>query len=126
MRLTRTSAGGSCRHPAQTPAEDVPVEVEHGLPRGLAHVDDDAVVVEAGLAGRLGDEGQHSRRLLGRKLGDLAERVDVPLGEDEQVRLGLRVDVLDRDEAVAAPLVRAILDEPTEEAIVRQRARPPR
>jgi hypothetical protein len=126
MRLTPTPAGGSCRHPAQTPTEDVPVEVEHGLPRGLTDVDHDPVVVEAGLAGRLGDEGQHSGRLLGRKLGDIAERVDVSLGEDEQVRLGPRVDVLDRDEAVAAPLVRPILDEPAEKAVVRQRARPPR
>ena len=31
----------------------------------------------------------------------VAERVDVPLGQDEQVRVGLRVDVADRDEAVA-------------------------
>ena len=34
----------------------------------------------------LGDEVEHALRLVGRELADVAERVDVALGEDEQVR----------------------------------------
>jgi hypothetical protein len=50
----------------------------------------------------------------------------VALGENEQVRLGLRVDVADRDEAVAGMDVVAGADELAEEAVVRQRGSPPR
>ena len=76
------------------------MEVEDRLAAARADVDDHPVVVEAGLARRLGHEVEHPLRLVGRELADVAERVDVPLGDDEQVRLGLRVDVPDRDEAV--------------------------
>jgi hypothetical protein len=64
--------------------------------------------------------------LVGRKPTHVAERVDVALGEDQQVRLRLRVDVADGDEAVALPDVVALADEGAEEAVLRQRARPPR
>ena len=83
-----------------------------------------AVVLEAGVARGLGDELEHPLRLLRRELADVAERVDVPLGEDEQVRLGLRVDVADRDEAVRLRDVVALADERAEEAVVRQRRDP--
>jgi hypothetical protein len=97
------------------------VEVEDGLARGLADVDEHAVVAQARLARRVGDEGEHSLRLLGRELVDLAEGVDVALWEDEQVRLRLRVDVADGNEPVPLVDVIALADEFAEEAVVRQR-----
>jgi hypothetical protein len=103
----------------------MPVEVEDALPRAIADVDEDAVVVEAGAARRFGDEVEHPLRLVGWELSDVAERVDVPLGEDEQVRLGLRLDVADRDEAVRARDVVALAYETAEKAVVRQRGSPP-
>jgi hypothetical protein len=44
----------------------------------------------------------------------------VPLREDEQVGLGLRRDVADRDEAVVARDVVALANEAAEEAVLRQ------
>jgi hypothetical protein len=46
----------------------------------------------------------------------------VSFRDDEQVRLGLRVDVANRDEAVGLGDVLAFAEELAEEAIVRQRA----
>jgi hypothetical protein len=48
------------------------------------------------------------------------------LGEDEEVRLRLGVDVADGDEAVALRDVVALPRELAEEAVVRQRGSPPR
>jgi len=101
------------------------VQVEDRLATTLAHVHQDAVVVKAGLARSLRDEVQHPLRLVGRKLADLAERRDVPLGQDEQVRVGPRVDVADRDEAVALRNMVAFPYELAEEAVLRQRGSPP-
>src|SRR5215472_4909700 len=101
------------------------MEVEDRLPSTLADVDDDAVVLEPLLAGGVADEVEHPLRLLGRKLADLAERRNVPLGDDEEVRVGTRVDVADRDEAVALAQVVALAEELAEQAIVRQRGSPP-
>ena len=84
------------RHPGiplDLPAEDVPVQVEDRLPAARADVDDDAVVVEPGLLRGVRDELEHALRLVRRELADVAERLDVALGDDEQVRVGLRVDV---------------------------------
>ena len=86
-------------------------------------VDQHAIVLEPGRARRLGDELEHPRGLLGAELGHVAERVDVPLGQHEQVRVGLRVDVADRDEAVGRADVVALADEPAEEAVLRRRQR---
>jgi hypothetical protein len=102
------------------------VQVEDGLAAAGADVDDEAVVGQARLVGDLGDELEHPLRLVGRELADIPERVHVPLGQDEQVRLGLRVDVADRDEAVADRDMVTVADELAEEAIVRQRGSPPR
>jgi hypothetical protein len=107
-------------------AEDVPVEVEDRLPRPRADVDEDAVVGEARLPGRLCHEVEHSLRLVWRELRDLAEALDMALRQDEQVGLGLRVDVPNRDEAVRFRDVVALADEPAEEAVLRQRGSPPR
>ena len=101
------------------------MQVEDGLTAARPDVDEDAVVLEPGLAGELGDEGEHPLRLVGRERGDLAEGVDVALREDEQVGLRLRVDVADRDEAVGLRDVVALAVEPAEEAVVRQRGSPP-
>ena len=102
------------------------MEVEDRLAAARAHVDDDPVVLQTGLACGVGDEVQHAARLLGRELADLAERVDVPLGQDEQMRVRLRVDVADGDEPASGVDVVALADKPAEEAVVTQRARPPR
>ena len=102
------------------------MQVEDGLPPARADVDEHAVVLEPGLAGDAGDEGEHPLRLVGRKLRDVSERVDVPLREDEQVCLRLRVDIADRDEAVRLRDVVAFAVELAEEAVVRQRGSPPR
>jgi hypothetical protein len=102
------------------------VQVEDRLAAARADVDDHPVVLQTRLACGVGDEVQHAARLLGRELADLAERVDVPLRQDEQMRLRLRVDVADRDEPAPGVDVVALADEPAEEAVVTQRARPPR
>src|SRR5712691_11354504 len=99
--------------------------MEDRLPAALAHVHVDAVVLEAGLAGGFGDEVQHPLRLVGRELTHLAEARDVPLGQDEQMRVGPRIDVANRDEAVALRKVVAFAYELAEEAVVRQRGSPP-
>src|SRR5207249_11986761 len=83
-------------------AEKVPVEMEDRLPGAPADVDEDAVVVETSTPGGVRDEVEHALRLVGWKLCDLAKRVDVTLGEHEQVRLGGRVDGVDRDEPFGA------------------------
>ncbi len=101
------------------------MQVEDRLTAALAHVHEDAVILEAGLAGGLCDEVQHPLRLVGRELVDLAEGRDVPLGQDEQVRVGLRVDVADRDEVVALRNVIAFPYELAEETVLRQRRSPP-
>jgi hypothetical protein len=50
----------------------------------------------------------------------------MPLGQDEQVRVGPRVDVTDRDEPVRLRNVVALPDELAEEAVLRQREFLPR
>ncbi len=99
----------------------MPVEVEDRLPSARPDVDEDAVVVQARLAGSLGDEGEHPFGLVGREGVDVSERVDMPFGEDEQVRLRLWIDVADRDEAVGLRDVVAVTDKLAKEASVRQR-----
>jgi hypothetical protein len=101
------------------------VKVKDGLPGSRADVDEHPVVIEPGQPRSLGDELEHPLRLVRRELPDLAKRLDVPLGQHEQVRIGLRVDVPDRDEALGGMDVVALADELAEEA-VRQRGCPPR
>src|SRR5207248_8650896 len=107
----------------------MPVEVEDGLPCAWADVDDDAIVVQPLGLRNLCDEVEHPLVLVRRELLDLAERVDMALRDDEQVRLCLRVDVLDCDEALGARDVVALADELAQEAVgirLRQRGSPPR
>jgi hypothetical protein len=106
-------------------AEDMPVEVEDRLSRPRADVDEHAVVGEARVPGDLRDEGEHPLRLVGWELRDLAEALDVALREDEQMGLGLRVDVPNRDEAVRLRDMITLADEAAEEAVLRQRRSPP-
>jgi hypothetical protein len=106
-------------------AEDMPVEVEDRLSRPRADVGEHAVVGEARVPGGLRDEVEHSFRLVGCELRDLAEALDVALRQDEQMGLGLRVDVPNRDEAVRLRDVVALADETAEEAVLRQRRSPP-
>jgi hypothetical protein len=102
------------------------MKVEDRLSTAGTDVDHDAVVLEAGLARGVGDELEHAARLVWRELADVAEGVDVPLRQHEQVHGGLRVDVADGDEPFRAADVVALANEPAEEAVVTQRARPPR
>jgi hypothetical protein len=102
-------------------AEDVPVEMEDRLARARADVDEHAVVGQAGLSGGLRHEFEHPLCLVGRELRDLAEAVDMTLRQDEEMGLGLRVDVTNRDEVVRLRDVIALADEPAEEAVLRQR-----
>jgi hypothetical protein len=101
--------------------------MEDRLPRTLADVDDDTVIAQALARCNLGDEVEHPLRLVRRELRDLAEARDVSLGDDEQMRLGLRIDVADRDEPVRRGDMLAVGVERAEEAaLVRQRESPPR
>src|SRR4051812_45615190 len=92
--------------------------MEDRLPDAGAHVDDDLVVLESGAARRLGDEVEHPASLVGRKLAYFAERLDVPLRDDEQVRVRLRIKVANRDEAVGLVDVVSVAVEPAEEAVL--------
>ena len=98
------------------------MQVEDRLAAGGTDVDEHAIVLEPGLARGPRDELEHPLRLVRRELADVAERVDVPLGQDEQVRLRLRVDVPDRDDAVALRDVVALADELAEQAVWRPAA----
>src|SRR2546427_5501021 len=97
------------------------MEVKDGLAGAPADVDRDAVVLQTGLGCGFGDELEHPLRLLGAELADLAERVDVPLRDDEEVHLGLWVDVFDRDEPFALRNMWALGDEAAEQAVLLRR-----
>ncbi len=99
--------------------------MEDCLATARTDVDDHAVVPEPRAACDLRDEIEHPLCLIRGELGDVAERVDVPLRQDEQMCLGLGVDVADRNEAVALGDVVALLCKAAEKAIVRQRECPP-
>ena len=101
------------------------MQVEDRLAAAPPDVDEHPVVLEPCLARGSGDEVEHPLGLVGRELRDVPERPDVTLGENEQVRLRLRVDVADGDEAIALGDVLALANEPAEEAVVRQRRSPP-
>src|SRR5712691_6156347 len=109
----------------QSAAEQMPVEVEDRLAGALTDVDDDAVVVESFVASRFRDEREHALRFVRRELLNVAERLDVALRDDEQMRVGLWVDVADRHETRAGAHVLALAVEPAEETVVRQRGSPP-
>ena len=94
------------------------MEVEDRLPCAAPSVDDDTVVAHALACRDLRDEVEHPLGLGGRELGDVVERVDVALGQHEQVRVGLRVDVADGDEAVSGGDVVAVAVEPAEESVL--------
>jgi hypothetical protein len=102
------------------------MEVKDGLPRTRAYVDDDAVVIEPSLASGSGDELEHALRLLRLELADVAEGVDMAFGQHEQMGLGRRVDVADRDVPLPGKDVIPVPDEPAEEALLRQRGSPRR
>lgn len=103
------------------------MQVEDRLAAAGPHVDEDAIVLEPGLARCVCDKVQHPLGLVRRVRRDIPERVDVALGKNQEMRLGDRVDVADRDEPVALLDVVAFADELAEEAVVaRQRGSPPR
>ena len=102
------------------------MQVEDRLAAARTDVDEHAIVVQAGLASDLRDELEHPLRVLRGELPDVAEGVDMPLGDDEEMRLRLGIDVADRDEAVALGDVVTLLDQAAKKAIVRQRGSLPR
>ena len=90
--------------PWKLAAENVPVQVEDRLPARLAPQKTISAVIA-----RARPASQSRRRTRAcasprrpENCADLAEGLDVPLGDDEQMDVRLRVDVLDRDEAVGA------------------------
>jgi len=101
------------------------VQVEHRLAGATAGIDDDTVIAQALACCHFGDEVEHPLVLVGAELGDVVKAVDVVLGDDEQVRPGLRVDVADRDEAVDGGDVVTLAVERAKEAVVRQLGSPP-
>ena len=103
------------------------MKVEHGLSGAGPDVDHDPVVLDTGDLCGLGDKLEHSFRLVGRKSADVTKGVHMALGQHEEVGVGLRVDVSDRDEAVTCVDMVALADELAEETVgVRQRRSPPR
>ena len=103
------------------------MKVKDGLPGSRTDVDHHAVVLEPRDPCCLRNELEHALRFFRRKAADVAEGVDVAFRQHEQVRVGLRVDVADRDEPVGCVDVVALADEVAEETVgVRQRGSPPR
>src|SRR6187551_4133341 len=87
------------------PAEQVEVQVENALPRIGSHVRDEtpARLVDplgAGEMGRsLGDVGQHRSVLV----GEVLERRDVVLGDQQDVRGRLRIQIPEGDHPIGLP-----------------------
>ena len=103
------------------------MKVEHRLAGARPDVDHDPVVLDTCDLRGLGDKLEHPFRLVGRKSADVTKGVHMTLRQHEEVRVGLRVDVADRDEPVTCVDVVALTDEVAEEAVgVRQRGSPPR
>ena len=103
------------------------MKVEHRLAGARSDVDHDPVVLDTDDLRGLGDKLEHPFRLVGRKSADVTKGVHMTLGQHEDVRVGLRVDVADRDEPVTCVDVVALTDEVAEETVgVRQRGSPPR
>ena len=103
------------------------MKVEHRLAGARPDVDHDPVVLDTGDLRGLRDKLEHPFRLGGRKNADVTKGVHMPLGQHEEVRVGLGVDVADRDEPVTCVDVVALADEFAEETVgVRQRGSPPR
>src|SRR5258707_3007896 len=96
----------------------VPVQVEDRLSGPCAGIHDDTVVRQPVFCSDFGDEVEHALVLVRAELRDVVERLDVPLGDDEQMRRRLRIDVADRDEAVRARHVVAVAVELAEEAVL--------
>src|SRR5450759_5718098 len=101
------------------PAEQVPVQMEDRLTGARPDRAEHAVVLEAEREGRLGDELEHPSHFLGRKLTDLAEGVDMPLGHDQDVYLRLGIYVFEGGEAIGPADVGAAAHQLAEEAVVR-------
>ena len=103
------------------------MKVEHRLAGASPDVDHDPVVLYTGDLRGLGDKLEHPFRLVGRKSTDVTKGVHVALGQHEEVGVGLRVDVADRDEPVTRVDVVALADEVAEETVgLSPRGSPPR
>jgi hypothetical protein len=106
------------------------VQVKHGLTRTRPDEDHQPVVGQAHLPGSVRDELEHALRFLLLEHCHVAKGLEMALRQDEQMDVRLRIDVLDRNEAVGAVDDRGrrvARDDPAEDATrrVRQRESPP-
>jgi hypothetical protein len=102
--------------------------MEDRLARSRACVDDDTVIGQAFLRSDFRHEVEHALGLVRGKLRDFVVAAHVPLGQDEQVCLGLRVDVADRDESLRRGDMLPVAIERAEQTVrrrLRQRESPP-
>jgi len=90
--------------------------MEDRLPCALACVDDDTVIGQPLARSDIRNEVEHPLVLVGRKLSDLVEAGDVPLGQNEEMNSRLRIDISDRNEALGLrnmlALARGLMVEP--------------
>src|SRR6476620_9921171 len=103
----------------------MPVQVEDRLPGPCAGIHDDTVVRQPAVCSDFGDEVEHPLALVGRELAYVLERLDVTLGQHEQVRIGLRIDVTDSDEPLRRRDVVTLAIELAEKAVVVHAANTP-
>jgi hypothetical protein len=93
------------------------MKMEDGLAGACTHVHDHTVIVETRSCCRLGDEVEHALGLVRRKLADLTKRVNVTLGDDEEVRGSTRRDVPDCDHTGRRGDMVAIREKRAEETV---------
>src|SRR6478672_7021686 len=91
--------------------------MEDRLPRAWADIDGHTVIRQALARRHVRHKLEHPLDLGIGELTDVAERVDVPLREHEEMHRRRRVDVADRDEAVSRGDVIAFAIEPAEETV---------
>jgi hypothetical protein len=82
--------------------------MEDRLPAVRPHVDDDAVVLQSDRSRSGRHELEHPLRFVGRKFSHLTKGRHVPLGDGEEMGLRPRIDVVDRNEALAGVDVLAL------------------
>ena len=95
------------------------MQVEDRLSGPCAGVHNHPVVLKPGLTGGVGDEGQHATGFVGGERAHIAEGIDMSLREDEEVHIGLRVDVANRHEPVALRNVLAFARKHAKEAPIK-------
>lgn len=101
------------------------MQMEDRLPCALACVDDDTVIGQPFARSDICNEVEHPLVLVGRKLTDLVEAGNMPLGHNEDMNPRLRIDIANRYEALGRRNTLSLAVELAEETVVRQRGSPP-